>query len=42
MDEGGVDDAVIHPPGRDPNSTEMAFKAVRDHPGCFAILAASR
>ena len=38
MDEGGVDAAVIHPPGWDPNSTEMAFKAVRDHPGRFAIL----
>ena len=38
MDEGGVDAAVIHPPGWDPNSTEMAFQAVRDHPGRFAIL----
>lgn len=38
MDEGGVDAAVIHPPGWDPNSTEMAFKAVRDYPGRFAIL----
>jgi hypothetical protein len=38
MDEGGVDAAVIHPPGWDPNSTEMAFKAVRDFPGRFAIL----
>ena len=38
MDEGGVDAAVIHPPGWDPNSTEMAFKAVRDHPGRFDIL----
>src|SRR6516164_8748268 len=27
MDEGGVDAAVIHPPGWDPNSTEMAFAA---------------
>ena len=33
MDEGGVDAAVIHPPGWDPNSTEMALKAVRDYPG---------
>ena len=40
MDEGGVDAAVIHPPGWDPNSTEMAFKAVRDYPGRFAILGA--
>ncbi|MBS0641757.1 MAG: amidohydrolase family protein [Acetobacteraceae bacterium] len=38
MDEGGVNAAVIHPPGWDPNSTEMAFKAVRDYPGRFAIL----
>jgi predicted TIM-barrel fold metal-dependent hydrolase len=38
MDEGGVDAAVIHPPGWDPNSTEMAFKACRDYPGRFAIL----
>ena len=30
MDEGGVDAAVIHPPGWDPNSTEMAFAAVRE------------
>src|SRR5437867_11210850 len=40
MDEGGVDAAVIHPPGWDPKSTEMAFKAVRDFPGRFAILGA--
>src|ERR1700722_12701670 len=38
MDEGGVDAAVIHPPGWDPNSTEMAFKAVHDYPGRFAIM----
>src|SRR5271165_3754432 len=38
MDEAGVDAAVIHPPGWDPNSTEMAFNAVRDHPNRFAIL----
>jgi predicted TIM-barrel fold metal-dependent hydrolase len=38
MDEGGVDAAVIHPPGWDPNSTEMAFKAVRDFPRRFAIM----
>jgi predicted TIM-barrel fold metal-dependent hydrolase len=40
MDEGGVDAAVIHPPGWDPNSTEMAFKAVHDYPGRFAIMGA--
>jgi predicted TIM-barrel fold metal-dependent hydrolase len=38
MDEGGVDAAVIHPPGWDPNSTAMAFQAVRDYPGRFAIM----
>ncbi len=38
MDEGGVDAAVIHPPGWDPKSTEMAFQAVRDFPGRFAIM----
>jgi len=40
MDEGGIDAAVIHPPGWDPNSTAMAFKAVRDYPGRFAIMGA--
>jgi predicted TIM-barrel fold metal-dependent hydrolase len=38
MDEAGVDAAVIHPPGWDRRSTEMAFEAVRGHPGRFAIL----
>jgi predicted TIM-barrel fold metal-dependent hydrolase len=38
MDAGGVDAAVIHPPGWDPNSTEMAFQAVDDYPGRFAIM----
>jgi predicted TIM-barrel fold metal-dependent hydrolase len=38
MDEGGVDAAVIHPPRWDPNSTEMAFAAVRNYPGRFAIM----
>jgi predicted TIM-barrel fold metal-dependent hydrolase len=38
MDAAGVAAAVIHPPGWDPNSTAMAFKAVRDYPGRFAIL----
>ena len=40
MDEGGVDAAVIHPPGWDPNSTAMALKAVTDYPGRFAIMGA--
>ena len=38
MDEGGVDAAVIHPPDWDPGATELAFKAVRDYPGRFAIM----
>ena len=38
MDAGGVNAALIHPPGWDPNSTQMALKAVRDFPGRFAIL----
>jgi hypothetical protein len=37
MDEGSVDAAVIHPPDWD-DSTELAFKAVRDYPGRFAIM----
>jgi predicted TIM-barrel fold metal-dependent hydrolase len=40
MDEAGVDAAVIHPPGWDPNSTEMALAAVRTYPGRFAIMGA--
>jgi len=40
MDAGGVDAAVIHPPGWDPNSTEMAFEAVQNYPGRFAIMGA--
>ena len=38
MDAGGVDAAVIHPPGWDPDSNAMAFNAVRNYPGRFAIL----
>ncbi len=38
MDEAGVDAAVIHPPSWDPNSTELAFRAVADHPDRFAIM----
>jgi predicted TIM-barrel fold metal-dependent hydrolase len=38
MDEAGVDAAIIHPPGWDPNSEEMAFNAVRDYPGRFAVM----
>jgi len=38
MDGGGVDAALIHPPGWDPGADEMATAAVRDYPGRFAIL----
>jgi predicted TIM-barrel fold metal-dependent hydrolase len=38
MDEGGVDAAVIHPPGWDPGSHELALAAVRDYPGRFAVM----
>ena len=38
MDEGGVDAAVIHPPGWDPASTDMALDAVQNYPGRFAIM----
>ena len=40
MDAGGVDAAVIHPPGWDSGATAMAFAAVRDYPGRFAIMGA--
>lgn len=38
MDEGGVDAAVIHPPPWDPGAHDLAFAAVRDYPGRFAIM----
>jgi len=38
MDEGGVDAAVIHPPGWDPNSNALAVEAARQHPNRLAIL----
>jgi hypothetical protein len=38
MDEGGVNAAVIHPVGWDPNSTQMALDAVHKYPGRFAIM----
>jgi len=40
MDEAGVDAAVIHPPGWDPTSTDLARQAVRAYPGRFAIMGA--
>jgi len=38
MDEGGVNAAVIHPPGWDPDSGALAVEAARRHPNRFAIL----
>jgi predicted TIM-barrel fold metal-dependent hydrolase len=38
MDEGGIDAAVIHPPGWDPDSTALALRAAEDYPGRFAIM----
>jgi predicted TIM-barrel fold metal-dependent hydrolase len=38
MDEAGVDAALIHPPGWDPNSNELAVEAARQHPNRLAIL----
>jgi predicted TIM-barrel fold metal-dependent hydrolase len=38
MDEAGVDAAVIHPPGWDPDSNALAVEAARQHPARFAIL----
>ncbi len=38
MDAAGVRAAVIHPPGWDPDSMDLAADAVRAHPGRFAIL----
>jgi len=40
MDAAGVDAAVIHPPGWDPNSTRDALRAVSDYPGRFAVMGA--
>ena len=38
MNENSIDAAVIHPPSWDPNSTEMAFRAVKEFPNRFAIM----
>jgi predicted TIM-barrel fold metal-dependent hydrolase len=38
MDEAGVDAAVIHPPGWDPQANELAVEAARQYPHRFAIL----
>lgn len=38
MDDDAVDAAVIHPPPWDSGAHDMAFAAVRDYPGRFAIM----
>ena len=38
MDEGGIDAAVIHPPGWDPNSGKLAEEAAREHPNRLSVL----
>jgi predicted TIM-barrel fold metal-dependent hydrolase len=38
MDAAGVDAAVIHPPGWDPNAGAVALEAARRHPTRLAIL----
>jgi predicted TIM-barrel fold metal-dependent hydrolase len=38
MDAAGVNAALIHPPGWDPNANEVAVEAARQHPDRLAIL----
>ncbi len=38
MDAAGVDAAVLHPPGWDPQGNELAITAARQHPRRLAIL----
>jgi predicted TIM-barrel fold metal-dependent hydrolase len=38
MDAAGVDAAVIHPPGWDPGSSDLALDAARRHPARLSIL----
>ena len=38
MDEGGVDAAVIHPPGWDPNSGKLAEEAAAQYPNRLSVL----
>src|SRR5438094_492973 len=38
MDAAGVDAALIHPPGWDPDAGQVAAAAVAEHPRRFAIL----
>jgi len=42
MDEAGVDAAIIHPPGWDPDADAVAAEAQRAHPDRFAILGGFR
>jgi predicted TIM-barrel fold metal-dependent hydrolase len=42
MEEGGVDAAVLHPPGWDANDIEVAAEAARQYPNRVTILARSR
>jgi predicted TIM-barrel fold metal-dependent hydrolase len=38
MKEAGVDAAVVHPPGWDPNAQDVALAAAKAHPQRFAVL----
>ena len=38
MNESGIDGAVIHPPGWDPNADDLALEAARLHPNRLSIL----
>jgi len=38
MDAAGVNAAVVHPPGWDPNAVEVAVAAAEAHPDRFAVL----
>jgi predicted TIM-barrel fold metal-dependent hydrolase len=38
MDEAGVDAALVHPPGWDPNSNQLAIDAARERPTRLGIL----
>jgi predicted TIM-barrel fold metal-dependent hydrolase len=38
MDAAGVDAAVLHPPGWDPNGNEVAVEAAREHPNRLCVL----
>ena len=38
MDAAGVDAAVIHPPGWDPDSNALAVEAARQHPNRLSVL----